>query len=347
VKFAIRHRDELVGAFLLGGILFLVGALLFMGLNRRWFQTDPRYSSHFETAEGLSVGMALEMQGFAVGRVKQVRLTEDRLAEAVFSVHREYADLIRPGSVVDLAVQPLGFGAKLVLYPGRGSGDPLPAGTVIASTDQPAGRDLIERGAVVRPRRRDDAALLLGALPQLITEVQTLVVSTNRMVEGLDRKLLGQPDGTAPGLLDDSAQLVRTLEATLAAAGELPPRLGPALEELQRLLKTVNGLAERLSAPGGMATALVGTEGTAAQIFQDQGALYAELMTSMQRLNELLAFFEQSTPELAALLGEATAALDAGGKVAEGLSNHPLLRGGVTPEPDGPGPFSGYRREEP
>lgn len=343
MKFTVRRRDELVGAFLLAGILFLVGALLFIGLNKRWFQRDPEFHSHFVTAEGLSTGLAIELQGFAIGRVKRVRLAEGHLAEAVFSIHREHAHRIRPGSVVDLVVQPLGFGSKLVLYPGHLAGDPLPAGSLIPSADLPVGQDLIARGAAERPRRRDEAAALLTALPGLVSELEALVQATRAMVVGIDGRLLGSDTQDGGGLLPAAEGLMLSMEQTAARAAGLAGRLEPALEELNGLLMRINGLARRMDDPRGLVPALLGDEGSAARLFRDEGALYDELLEAMTQMRAILAFFNETTPDLAVLVNEAAAALETGEKVAQGLKNHPLLRGGIAPDEPSPGTFHGFR----
>ncbi len=345
MKFALRHRDELVGVFVLFGILCVAGALVFMGLNKRWLQRDPQFRSHFQTAEGLNAGMALELQGFAIGRVKQVRLGDDRLVEVVFSVHREHAELVRPGSVVELVVQPLGFGAKLVLYPGRGGGDPLPAGSAILSTDLPAGQARLARGEVERVRRRDETAALLAALPSLVGEAEALVITLNRMATRLDDQLLGGEAGPSTGLLASAGAVMTGVDQAVSGAASLMADLEPAVAELNRLLGHVANLSARLDGPEGPLAAVAGPDGSVGRLLQDEGALFGELLLSLQELKALLAFFNASAPEIAALMQQATGALAEGEKVAQGLRNNPLLRGGVSPAPATPGTFSGFRPE--
>jgi phospholipid/cholesterol/gamma-HCH transport system substrate-binding protein len=347
MKFALRHRDELVGVFVLAGILFLVGAMLFFGLNKRWFQRDPEFRSLFNTAEGLSAGLALELQGFAIGRVRQVRLTEDHLVEVRFSVHREHAGLIRSHSAVELVVQPLGFGSKLVLYPGRDAGEPLPAGSFIPSTDRPEGQDLIARGAVERPRRRDEAAQLLSALPNLVQEIEAFVITAHRMTARLDQRLMGADDSTGEGLLDAVGGVLGSMDEAAVRAGHAAAHLEPVVADLHDLLQSAKVLAARLEDPHGLIPELLGSKGSAALFFQDEGALYAELLAAMTEMRAILAFFNHTTPELAVLIEEATAALAAGEKVAQGLRNNPLLRGGIPPTSESPGTFAGHRERIP
>ncbi len=91
MKFALRYRDQFVGAFVLTGIVLLLGAILYVGAHKRWFRHDLEYRSLFESAEGLSPGLPLELRGFAIGRVERVTLTGSNLVEVTLSVYREYA----------------------------------------------------------------------------------------------------------------------------------------------------------------------------------------------------------------------------------------------------------------
>ncbi len=56
-----------------------------------------------------------------------------------------------------------------------------------------------------------------------------------------------------------------------------------------------------------------------------------------------MTFMNNSTPEIAILMEETTAALKESEKVMEGLQNNPLLRGGISPEIETDSSFDGYR----
>ncbi|MEZ4388086.1 MAG: MlaD family protein [Candidatus Krumholzibacteriia bacterium] len=332
----LRYRDQVVGAFVLAGIVLLVGALLFVGANKRWFKRDPQYTTRFLTAEGLSPGLAVQLRGFAIGHVKQLRLGEDDEVEAVLSIHEEYADRIVAGSVLELAVQPLGFGSSLVFYPARSGGEPLAPGSVILSTDMPEGLALLERGAVDRPQRRDAVAGLLAMLPPLIGEAESLVATLDRLLARLDTRLMGPTEAPGGGLL-------ATVDTTTREFGDLAAAVVAQTAELDTVLANLAAFSAHLADPEGLIPTLLGDEGSAAQLFADQGALYAQLTTAMEELVALTAFLNRSAPQIGILMDETIRTLAESEKVLQGLKNNPLLRGGIPPETPAPGTFEGRR----
>lgn len=338
MKLMIRHSDKLVGAFVLVGTLFLVGALVFVGVNRRWFRSDLEYYSYFDTAKGLSAGLALEYRGFAIGRVKSIELGNGDQVRAVFSVHNEYADRIVAGSVVELAVQPLGFGANLVFYPGLAGGEPLLPGSMIESTDRPYGRSLVAEGKVDRPQRRDEMVTLMESLPPLVAKVETLVGDLDHMLVGLDRQILGEDGQPESGLLTTVTGTTRRFGDLAARADSLAAGLGP-------LLENVTVMAGNLADPQGLIPTLLGQEGTAAQLFRDDGKMFADLLRSVEELNALMAFLNESAPEISVLIEETSRNLAESEQVLQGLKNNPLLRGGIPERSTGSLNQGGYRGE--
>ena len=332
----LRYRDQVVGTFVLTGIVLLVGALLFVGINKRWFKRDPQYASRFLTAEGLSPGLALELRGFAIGHVKQLRLGDDDVVEVTLSIHEEYADRIVAGSVLELTVQPLGFGSSLILYPGRAGGEALPPGSEIPSTDMPVGRRLLAQGAVDRPQPRDAVAGLLAMLPPLVGEAESLVATLDRMLTRLDTRLMGSPDASDSGLLT-------TLAATTREFGDLAATFGRSADEMDAVMANLAAFSTHLAAPEGLIPTLMGDEGSAARLFHDQAELYARLTAAMDELVALAGFLNDSAPALGVLMDETVRTLAESEKVLQGLKNNPLLRGGIPPEAETPGTFEGRR----
>jgi phospholipid/cholesterol/gamma-HCH transport system substrate-binding protein len=325
--------------------VFLLVALAFVGANRRWFQRDPEFRSEFLSAEGLRSGLELELRGFAIGRVKSLRLTDDLRVEVVLSVYREYATSVLAGSVVELQVQPLGFGSRLLLFPGRRGGAPLAPGSLIPSTDLEEGQTRLARGEAARTDRRDEVATLLATLPPLVTQVQGTIETLTRTMARLDTALLGDPAAADGGLLGQAETTVAGLDSTLRVVRTTAADLAPALANL-------TAFSDRLAHPEGLLPTLVGPDGSAGRFFRDDARLYGQLDSALVELNgglnqlrQILSALNASTPEMVVLMDEATGALTEGQKVMEGLRNNPFLRGGISPEVPPPGTFEGYRED--
>lgn len=336
MKLMLQHNDKFVGVFILIGILFLVGAVAFVGVSKRWFQNDLEYLSTFETAKGLSPGLTLEFRGFAIGRVKSLELDESGRVQAVLSVQPEYADRIVADSVVELAVQPLGFGANLLLYPGLGGGEPLPPGSTIPSTDMAYGQRLLLEGRVDRPKGRDEIAALIQSLPPLLDHMTTLATDLDHLLVGLDERLMGDADRPGTGLLS-------TANGTVREFGDLAGSFNDLTAQLDRILASLALLAGQLEDPRGLVPRLIGPDGSAAALFQDNGALFHDLRETMDQLQEMMIFLNESTPAISLLMEETTNALTESEQVMQGLKNNPLLRGGIPPRDEESAVHGGFR----
>ncbi len=343
MKFMLRHSDKMVGVFVLAGTLFLVGALGFVGINKRWFQSDLEYKSVFCTAEGLNAGLDLKLHGFAIGRVKSLSLEEDNKVAVIFSIYHEFSDRIVDGSVVELAVQPLGFGSSLVLYPGINGGDRLPEGSLIPSTDMPAGLALMTQGKVLKPKRRDEMTTILASVPPLVTQVGTVINTLNQLLTGLDQRLNGDSSQPNSGLLRTVDGSFQGLDVAVLEIGNLASQLDSTAAGMKPLLQSLTVMSQNFEDPDGLVPTLLGSEGSAAQLFHDDAKLYKHLTETLAELQNLMTFMSESTPEITVLMEETTTALQESEKVMQGLQNNPLLRGGIPAKVESSGSFDGYR----
>ncbi len=332
----VSQRDRITGAFALAGLLLLLAALVYVGVHRHWFRRDLVYRTRFQTAAGIHPGMDLQLRGFTVGRVRRLVLGDDDAVEVELAVDPAYGDRIVPGTVVELTVQPLGFGATLSLAPGREGGEPLPEGSLLPSSDTALGRRLLRCGAAVRPSRHDQAAELLSRLPPLMGHLDSLVTVSRDLLARLDGRLLGGPDATGGGLL-------ASVDSTTRAFGDLARRLDHTVGTLQPLSARLDSFSRHLANPRGLVPLLLGDRGSAARLFRDDGRLYGRIDSLLADLQALSAVLRRDAPELDMLLQGSVAAVDEGTKVLQGLRHNPLLRGGIRPETPPADPFGGYR----
>jgi phospholipid/cholesterol/gamma-HCH transport system substrate-binding protein len=240
------------------------------------------------------------------------------------------------GSVLDLAVQPLGFGASLVLHPGPSGNDVVPEGCEIPSSDSDVGRALLAQLQAAGTVRRDAMAELTDLVPPLLVRAETLLATLDRLLVRLDSRLMGAGDAPDGGLL-------ATVDTTTREFGVLAATVNQRTEELAAIMANLQEFSELLAQPEGLVPTLLGDEGTAAALFRDQAVLYQQLVAVMDEMTQLSAYLNRSAPEISALLDESTRTLAESEKVLQGLKNNPLLRGGIPDEPTLPGTFEGRR----
>lgn len=224
-----------IGAFLLGGIALLAGALLLLGRDS-WFSRPSDYVVYFTGAlDGLDVGADVTYRGVKVGTVREIRLAYDReLQDVVIPVVLRLApatgtgqpfdtlvgQLVERGLRAQLQTQSLLTGKSIValdLFPGQpgyrhpGSESGLP---VIPSV----------------PSRVDQAADVLRELLATLRELplRELVVSASNTLQALERF------SRAPELEAGLRSVGRTLGHLEQLSGQLQRQVPPMLDNARQ-----------------------------------------------------------------------------------------------------------------
>lgn len=347
MKFKIRFADQIVGVFVFIAILALAGILILMGFNQRWFAKDYYFTSRFQSAEGLKSGMAINLKGFQIGAVDRIMLNDDNTVEIEFHIYDIYWEKVKQNSVLDLVTSPIGLGGGLVLHPGRDKGVPMVDGSYIPSLDFAEARTLVADGKVEIPEKGDKITGIINSVGPLLENVDTTVLAVNSLVTEVNNSLTGSSTGVTADIIKKVRDMTDQLNLLLARTTE---GLDLILADVQG---TVGNFKVLSDTPEGMITTLLGAEGSVARLLDDDDALYlqiegalAELNSTIANIQELTAYLGGTTPQIAGLLEESRAALNQGKDVLEGVSNNPLIRGGIPEAKDQPATFQSYRDED-
>ncbi|MDR0376334.1 MAG: MlaD family protein [Spirochaetaceae bacterium] len=331
MRFRIRFADQIVGILTIIALLVLGTVVFLLGGQKRWFARDFRYLAYFDSAAGLGSNMPVQYKGFTIGNVKAVRLTEDDRVEAVISIFDIYVDRVREGSLVELAVSPIGLGNQFLFYPGRGEG-PLAEGTVIPNYRSPEGRALISRGLAAAPSQDDGVATLVSRANAVLENLNNLVVQVEDAFTGTDETVLGR---TLGGAEQAAAAAGKTLGAVEDAAAGVPGMAENILDSLDGVLADLRPVIGNLERVSGM---LAAPDGAVALTLDGEGDVYANLEASVKSLAGILGSLERAgefipaqLPQIAALILELQKALRTAQDVLTALTNNPLLKGGVPP----------------
>jgi phospholipid/cholesterol/gamma-HCH transport system substrate-binding protein len=307
MKFRIRFADQIVGFFLIVAVLALIFIVIMLGRSQRWFARDPAYTTYFDSAAGLSENMPVQYKGFTIGNVKSFKLTEDDRVEIIFVIHNNYTYRVKRGSLVDINVSPIGLGNQFRFYPGLG--EELAAGELIPQVNSVEGKQLVASGLAYLPAQDDSISLLLS-------QINTLVADIDNALKGTTETSLGR---TLTGV-----------EETVAGISALPPTIDQTVNtvvgDLQPIIANINQVTTQLSDPSG----------TVASVLDGKGAVYASLEDSLKSLSGVLRNIDKTTSylpadmvQIAALLTEVRTAVKAAEDVLIGLTNNPLLKGGI------------------
>jgi len=334
MKFGFRHADKFVGLFILIAVIFLGSSLVVTSINSRWFARDYEYFSRFFSASGLSVGMPLKLRGFEIGKIKKITLNDQNKVDVTLVIYDTYINKVTENSVIELTSNPLGLGGGLNFYPGISSDSLLEEFSYIPSNQSKEGKDLLLSDKVDAPGGEDAINALMENINPILLGIDNMVVSMTGIMNQVETALDGNQSGPLGGMLAN-------LETTTSEINTVLPAVNGILIEVQKMTESLTVLMSQLEDPKGLIPKLLDPSGSLDTILNDNNALYnhidgilSEIFTNLDNLSSMTNDLKGITPELNSVLDETTGAIREGKKVLEGLSNNPLLKKGISTEPN-------------
>ena len=122
-----------LGAFVLGGLLFLVLLLYMIGKNRNLFGATYVLKARFENIQGLVPGNNVRFSGIQAGTVKKIKILNDTVIEVTMVMEKKMLTIIRKNAVVSIGTEGL-VGNKVVnILPARQPGALAAEGDILIS----------------------------------------------------------------------------------------------------------------------------------------------------------------------------------------------------------------------
>lgn len=339
MKFKFRHADKIVGLFALVAILLMVLTTVFAGVNKKWFTKKVHFTSLFTSAEGLKVGMGVNLRGFEIGRVKTISLNTDNQVDLNFYIYETYHDRILPDSVLVLPSGLLGAASALDIYPGLAEGRPLPEGTYVPSTQTVEGKMLVKTRRVDRPEGGDAITEILAELPELLDNLNGTVASIGTLTDTLETGVRGEGNGSFSAVIRNTEDVTRGLDSSV--------------RDVNQLTSSLAVLAAELEDPTGLIPTLLDPDGTLDTLLNDDNVLWDHILAilvqlegAMEGVNTLSTSMAGLSPQLALTLDETIRSLKEAQKVMEGLQNNPLLKKGISEESAPVNPGADIREDE-
>ncbi|MDR1932563.1 MAG: MlaD family protein [Spirochaetales bacterium] len=335
MKFKIQFASEIVGIFVLVAVIALAGILIMMGINQRWFARNYYYTSRFVSGKGLEMGMSITFKGFEIGKITDIRLTDDNNVEIEFYIQDTYHSKVFENSVLQLVSSAFGFGGGLVLHQGAQETLPLEEFSYIPSLDLPEGRYLVSHN-LVRIARDEDA------ITRIIDDVEPILENINLLLESLNTTIiaLNHPEAGDAAI----GEVVKNLVAT---TGDLNRFLREARPGITAILNNLNGMT---ADSRGLVVKLLDPKGSLATLLNDNNRLFNQIESilddaafSMGEVKNFSGLLRTARPQVLELLEEGKEAVRLSQDVLEGLRNNPLLSGGITPRLEAPTTQQGYR----
>ena len=211
-------------------------------------------------------------------------------------------------------------------------------------------------------------------------EVSSVSEKLRSILSNLDNlsQELKDPEGLVPKLLADNGGAYDKLTDTMAGIGRLTDNLSGKLLQItdnintisgsvkttldsletsvagiEQIIDNVNSLTSSMRSAQGLAPKLLDPKGSIATLLNDDNKLFLSIMEIVDSLKETVAklkefsiYINSTSPQITGILEEGQDTLDKGKDVLEGLSNNPLIKGGITKEKEQQTTFQSFRDED-
>jgi phospholipid/cholesterol/gamma-HCH transport system substrate-binding protein len=308
-----RFADQIVGVFIIFSLVAIAFVIVVLGKSQRWFTKDVDYNTVLDSAVGLSKNMAVQYKGFAIGSVKSFHLTKDDNVEVIISIHGDYKDKVREGSMVELSVSPIGLGNQFLFYAGKGRA--LNEGAFIPLFDPVRAKDYESRGLIVEIKRDDGIGALLGSVSSILGLLEAA------LKEGTDDTEIGKIIGS----------LNRTLAGLEAIPNSLENTINDIRIELRSILANLDALTGELNDPDGLIYTVLDTD---KDVYAGLVGILGSVNSLLNNLDRTISFIPSQLPQIAGVLVDLRATLQTADDALTAITNNPLLKGGVPSRAD-------------
>jgi phospholipid/cholesterol/gamma-HCH transport system substrate-binding protein len=330
MKFGIRFADQIVGLVIILALASVAFVIVMLGQAQRWFAKDLDFKTVLPSATGLSKNMAVQYRGFTIGNVKDFYLNDDDNVEVIFTIHEDYTDRVRQGSIVEMQAGIVSLlGNSFLFHPGREDQQLLAEGTLIPIIGSPQANEFVRQHIATISESDDSISNLMNQVNSLLGGVNLLLADLNADLgpEETHSTDIGKLIGGINSTVGDIPQI---LDSTIDGV------LGTVLTELRPLLNRVDELLATLNEPGGIIT-MLDSDGALNETIDSLPGLIDGLNETMAALPGLLDNLNNTTAslpsQLPVILAQLRTVLRSVDDVLVGLANNPLLRGGVPERP--------------
>jgi ABC-type transporter Mla subunit MlaD len=225
-------------------------------------------------------------------------------------------------SVIELASSPLG--SSIIFYPGKKKTGLIAEHSLIPSIDSPDGRAILSARQADMPDKSEDT------ISNIIQNVDEITTGINNLVKNNS----GELDAIIKSLSRTTLALADAMEGKpTGPVGQTLVGLSDIVKNLKTLTDDMNGLIPKLLDPTGK------------EVYPAIRNVLQNIEAISVQLKGFADFIAGTEPQIAGILEQVPAVLDKGKSVLEGLSNNPLLSGGITKEREQPSTFKSFRDE--
>jgi phospholipid/cholesterol/gamma-HCH transport system substrate-binding protein len=322
------QTETIVGLFIFGTVVLLLGVVLFMGKRQNILEKRYELYGVFNTVAGLETGAEVLLSGINVGHVKDITFGPDNRVKVVMSIAETQRERIRQDSMASIRTRGL-MGDRYVAITTGSLKEPFIPDQGTIRTSDPS--DVVTFLEETRPMLRDLEGLVKN-MSMLTDQLTVSNGSVKTMLENLDAITadIRRGKGTAgallkeDGLYRDARKLLQTTQETMeniktvskdarVASKSLPDLMAGAGASLQKLGDAIDGVSDAMV--------------DISRLINDIQEVVAEakpMATNLRSSSEQIKAF---TPRIGRLLQSMTEGVTEARKVIEATERHWLIRG--------------------
>lgn len=353
--FRIKHIDRLAGIFVIFALIFILTTIVFVARGQKWFSKRYPYLVIFDRVGGIKPGTDVTISGMEVGRVKSLRLNEERKIEITLEVFADYKDYLRKDSSATVISGLLG-GKTIEISPGSPDQDPIQPGATIPSQEPRELTDFLKGLDFQSPLKKAEATLSnLEALSAKLKDPQGELFALLKNIEFLSQQLR-RGEGNLGAILQDkriyndlSATLTSLrhsaehLEKTTANAALLSANLPKLTGDLEQYLKGIPKILEDLERTTARLPRVTEKIQKATEEIPVIADNLKEITKDVRAVTENL---KKAAPEIPELVSASQESIEEAEKLLKTLRSHWLIRGWKAQAPQST-PLEVSQRENP
>lgn len=355
MHFRLKNIDRFAGIFVILALILILMTIVFIARGQKWFAKRHTYIVIFDRVAGIKPGTDVTISGMEVGRVKSLRLNQDRKVEVILEILDEYKDFLRQDSSATVVGSLLG-GKTVEITPGSRQAPLLLPGKAIPSqepkelTDFLKGLDLqgpLKRAEATLANLEDLSAKLKDPQGELFTLLQNIEFISQQLRRGegnigallQDRKLYAELRATLTSLHRAAEHLEKTSANASQFSSDLPKLKG----ELESYLKEVAKILEDVR----RATSyLPETAERIQRAAHDLPVIIDHLQNITKDVKVVTENLKKVAPQIPELFATSQENLEEVEKLIQNLRTHWLIRGAF-PKPPQSTPLELSQRENP
>jgi phospholipid/cholesterol/gamma-HCH transport system substrate-binding protein len=330
-----RQTEIIVGVFVIGSLILLLGVVLFMGKRQNILQAHYELSGAFKSVAGLEAGAEVLLAGINVGHVNEIKFGPHNRVMVVMSISEAQRERIRRDSVASIRTRGLVGDHYVEITTGSPDQPLIPDHGTIRTAEPIDVAALLEE---TRPMLGNLEGLIknLSALTDQLTDSSGTVKSILENMNAITADIR-QGKGTVGALLNEdrlyrhAEKLLQTTQETMENFRDVSTDAHRASKALPALVNETRTSLRKLGEAGEeVSAAMVGfsefikvMQGVA----EEAKPIASNLRSSSEQIKEM-------TPRIGPLLESITEGVREGRRVIEAAERSWLIRGYL--EPPGP-----------